>query len=121
MRGSMYKNRIRGGRGRTSEPHIAKSISVETTNVHSATVRRRLLGLPRESCIVSLKKACHDAGTDGRGKLVTALQQSAEGIVGSETSRDHPGHEARATKTVETLPKARTVPLREGAGEWCGE
>ena len=69
MRGPMYKNRIRGGRSRTSEPQFAKSKSVEAADVHPAVVRRRRLGLPRESCMVSLKKACRDAGTDEGGNL----------------------------------------------------
>ena len=83
MRGPMYKNRIRGVRGGTSGPLTAKSISVEATCVYPAVVRRRRLGLPREGCIVSLKKACRDTGTDEGGNQVTAVQQSAEGIGGT--------------------------------------
>jgi hypothetical protein len=63
---------------------------------------------------VSLKKACHDAGTDEGGNRVTAVQQSAEGIVGGGNEPDDPGREARARKTGGlTLLKARTVPFQQ--------
>lgn len=41
---------------------------------------RKYDDLPREICIVSLTKACHDPGTDEGGNRVTAMQKSAEGI-----------------------------------------
>lgn len=63
---------------------------------------------------MSLKKACHDAGTDEDGNRVNAMQQSAEGIVGRGNEPGDPSGEAGSSETGGlTLLKARTVPLQE--------
>lgn len=51
-----------------------------TGDVYPAGVRGRLLGLPREICIVS-----SEGLRQPQGRLI-AVQKSAEGIVGVETS-----------------------------------
>jgi len=64
---------------------------------------------------VSRTKACHDLGTDEGGNRVTAVQRSAEGVVGGGNEPGLLEQELWAADTGGlTLPKARTVPFPEG-------
>jgi hypothetical protein len=71
------RNRIRGIPGRTSGQLIAKSISIKARTVDPAGVRGRRSDLPGEACTVVPGLELGNLQGDS-----TAVQESAEGIVG---------------------------------------
>ena len=115
-RGPMYKNRIRGRRGRTSRPPTAKSIS---TKDHVCTsggrARKDVVLTPGDLRRVLGRRRAMTPRTKEVGSRMTAAQKSAEGVVGEGNEPGHLGRPTRVKRTGSlTRPKARTVPFPEG-------
>ena len=85
-------------------PHPPKALAV-----HPAVVHRRRPDLPREICAVSLRKACHEAGTDEVGSRVSV---GAEVSRGRNRPKSEPEGRGGQAGGLERL-KARTVPWSE--------
>jgi len=91
----MYKNRIRGVPGWTSEPPIAKSISIKSSVRISGGCARKAVELTLGDL-----RPCPEGLSEPRGEPI-GKQESAEGIVGEQWC----------------LPKAERCPLRRGEGK----
>ncbi len=74
----MDKNRIRGSHSRTSGREVAKSISVKGNGSKSGGCARKAVELTPGD----LHRVPPQGGTKEVGRRMTAVQKSAEGIVG---------------------------------------
>lgn len=69
---------------------------------------------------MSLTKACHDPGTDEGGNRVTAAQESAEGIVDEETSRETQSMGSGVQNPEDSPVEGLNGPLTGSEGKWKG-